>query len=132
DYDYYPPVYPYGYGYGYDSGVYYGSNYYDQSATYDQGGYNNYYGQPNDYDQGNSNSYDQGGNSLGSNQRATVADVQDQLARAGYYHGQIDGVLGPETRDALLRYQRDKGLGLTGSLTMETRQSLGLGQGAEN
>ena len=62
-----------------------------------------------------------------------VADLQDKLARAGYYHGQIDGVLGPETRHALLRYQSDKGLGVTGSLTMETRQSLGLAsQGGEN
>ena len=129
-YDYY---YPYGYGgygygtYGYDPGVY------DQSAYYDQGGYNNYNGQSNYYDQGNSNSYDQGGNGLGSNEQsaATVADVQDQLARAGYYHGQIDGVLGPETRHALLRYQSDKGLRMTGSLTMETRQSLGIAQGGD-
>jgi hypothetical protein len=121
-YDYY---YPYSYGaYGYDPGVY------DQSNSYDQGGYN-YNGQSNYYDQGNSNSYDQGGSGLGSNEQsaANVADVQDQLARAGYYHGQIDGVLGPETRHALLRYQSDKGLRMTGSLTMETRQSLGLGDG---
>jgi peptidoglycan hydrolase-like protein with peptidoglycan-binding domain len=48
------------------------------------------------------------------------------LARAGYYHGQIDGVLGPETRHALVRYQSDKGLRVTGSLTTETQQSLGL------
>jgi hypothetical protein len=128
-YDYYPYGYGgYGYGaYGYDPGVY------DQSNYYDQGGYN-YNGQSNYYDQGNSNSYDQGGNGLGSNEQsaANVADVQDQLTRAGYYHGKIDGVLGPETRHALVRYQSDKGLRMTGSLTMETQQSLGLGQGAEN
>jgi len=121
-YDY--PYYPYGYGgygygaYGYDPGVY------DQSNYYDQGGYN--YNEQSDY-------YDQGGNGSASYDQstaATVADLQDKLARAGYYHGQIDGVLGPETRHALLRYQSDKGLGVTGSLTMETRQSLGLGQGA--
>ena len=58
-----------------------------------------------------------------------MADVQDQLTRAGYYHGQIDGVLGPETRHALVRYQSDKGLRVTGSLTVETQQSLGLAQG---
>ena len=115
------PYYPYGYGgygygaYGYDPGVY------DQSNYYDQGGYNY-----NDQ----SNYYDQGGNTSTSYDQSTavaVAEVQDQLATAGYYHGQIDGVLGPETRRALLRYQSDKGLGATGSLTMETRQSLGLG-----
>jgi hypothetical protein len=127
-YDYYPYGYGgYGYGtYGYDPGVY------DQSNYYDQGG-NNYNGQSNYYDQGNSNSYDQGGNGLGSNQRSavTVADVQDQLTRAGYYHGKIDGVLGPETRHALVRYQSDKGLRMTGSLTMETQRSLGLAQGGD-
>src|SRR5438132_10319769 len=86
------PYYPYGYGgygygtYGYDPGVY------DQSNYYDQGG-NNYNDQSNYYDQGNSNSYDQGRNGLGSSEQsaANVADVQDQLTRAGYYHGQIDG-----------------------------------------
>jgi hypothetical protein len=122
-YDYYPSdySYPHGYGgygygaYGYDSGVY------DQSNYYDQGGYN-YNDQSNYYDQGGntSTSYDQ-------STAVTVAEVQDQLATAGYYHGQIDGVLGPETRHALLRYQSDKRLGVTGSLTMETRRSLGLG-----
>jgi hypothetical protein len=135
-YDYYPYAYPYGYGYGYNSGAYYGSNYYDQngydSSYDDQGGYNNYQGQPNDYDQGNSNSYDQGRNGLGSNLRVTVAEVQDQLATAGYYHGQIDGVLGPETRHALLRYQSDKGLGPTGNLTPDTMRSLGVQQVARN
>ena len=138
-YDYYPSdysyPYPYGYGgygygaYGYDPGVY------DQSNYYDQGGYN-YNDQSNYYDRGGynyndqSNYYDQGGNTSTSYDQSTavaVAEVQDQLATAGYYHGQIDGVLGPETRRALLRYQSDKGLGVSGSLTMETRRSLGLG-----
>jgi hypothetical protein len=135
-YDYYPYGYGgYGYGtYGYDSGVY------DQSPYYDQGG-NNYNDQSNYYDQGNSNSYDQGdpksydqgANALGSSDQAVanVADVQDQLKRAGFYHGKIDGVLGPETRHALLSYQSNKGLRMTGSLTPETQQSLGLAQGGD-
>jgi len=96
-----------------------GSSYYDQSATYDRGGYNNYYGQPNDYDQGNSNSYDQAETAwvLTSEQRWPTCRInwQEQVITMD----KIDGVVGPETRYALLRYQRDKGLGLTGSLTME-------------
>jgi hypothetical protein len=128
-YDYYPYGYGgYGYGaYGYDPGVY------DQSNYYGQGGYNDN-GQSNYYDQGDSKSYDQSANGLGSNEQsaANVADVQDQLTRAGYCHRKIDGVLGPETRHALVRYQSDKGLRMTGSLTIETQQSLGLAQGAEN
>ena len=129
--DYYAYDYPYGYPYGYDQGAYQSSYYYGQnsydSSDYDQGGYSS-------NDQSNYN--DQGDNRSGSSNEsaaAMVADLQDKLARAGYYHGQIDGVLGPETRHALLRYQSDKGLGVTGSLTMETRQSLGLAsQGGEN
>jgi hypothetical protein len=141
-YDYY---YPYSYGpYGYDPGVYDQSAYYDQGGPnnyngqpdyYDQEGPNNYNGQPNNYDQGNSKSFNQGAHALGSSEQsaANVADVQDQLARAGYYRGKIDGVLGPETRHALVRYQSAKGLHMTGSLTTETQQSLGLAaQGAEN
>jgi putative peptidoglycan binding protein len=116
-YDYY---YPYGYG-GYGYGAYsYDPGVYDQSNYYDQGGY--------DYND-QSNYYDQGANPLGSSEQSaavTVADVQDQLTRAGYYHGKIDGVLGPETHHALLSYQSDKGLRMTGSLTTETQQSLGL------
>ena len=128
-YDYYPYGYGgYGYGtYGYDPGVY------DQSNYYGQGG-SNYNDQSNDYDQSDPNSYDQGANIPGSPEQsaATVADVQDQLKSAGFYHGQIDGVLGPETRHALVRYQSAKGLRVTGSLTAETQQSLGLaGQGGD-
>jgi hypothetical protein len=129
-YDYYPYGYPYyGYGYpsdyGYDSGAYYGSNYYNQNgydSSYDnqQGGYESSY-----YNQNRRGSYDQ-------STAATVADVQDQLARAGYYHGQIDGVLGPETRHALVRYQSDKGLEPSGNLTPDTLRSLGIQRVAGN
>jgi len=123
---YYPYSYPYGgYGYypgypqGYDQG--YNSNYYDQ------GGYNK-----DDDDHGNPN-YDNRGsyNSRDEGSEASVADAQDKLAREGYYHGQIDGVFGPETRHALFRFQSDHGLGPTGYLTMETRQSLGIQQGTQ-
>jgi hypothetical protein len=118
-YDYYPPVYPYGYGYGYDSGAYSGSNYYQQngydSSYEDQGGNDSSY-----YNNGNSN-----GSSNDSAQVA-VADAQERLASGGYYHGQIDGVLGPETRHALVRYQSDKGLEPSGNLTPDTLRSLGM------
>ena len=57
---------------------------------------------------------------------ALVADAQALLEREGYYRGQIDGVLGPETRHAIVRYQSDKGLEPSGNLTSETLRSLGL------
>jgi hypothetical protein len=56
----------------------------------------------------------------------TVSTVQSDLAQLGYYTGSIDGVFGADTRTALTRYQIDRGLQVTGSLTNETLQSLGL------
>jgi hypothetical protein len=37
----------------------------------------------------------------------TVVEVQRRLARAGYYHGAIDGIMGPQTRRAIRAYERD-------------------------
>ena len=39
--------------------------------------------------------------------RSSVVALQRQLARAGYYHGSIDGIMGPQTRRAMRAYQRD-------------------------
>jgi peptidoglycan hydrolase-like protein with peptidoglycan-binding domain len=36
-----------------------------------------------------------------------VVEVQQRLARAGYYHGPIDGIMGPQTRRAISAYERD-------------------------
>lgn len=55
-----------------------------------------------------------------------VADVQDELQTLGYYYGEINGVLNPTTRDALVRYQRDHGLPVTGTVDQETVGALGL------
>src|SRR5947207_7701946 len=77
--------YPYGYGYypyGYNSNYYYGSSYpyYSNRTVYR--GYNG----------------------------SVVARVQERLARAGYYHGPIDGVMGPRTHYAIRVYERRQGL----------------------
>ena len=56
----------------------------------------------------------------------TISTVQNDLAQLGYYSGAIDGVFGADTRTALTRYQIDRHLEVTGSLTNETLQSLGL------
>jgi hypothetical protein len=55
-----------------------------------------------------------------------VTAVQTDLTKLGYYHGPIDGLFGRATRDALARYQTDHDLAVTGTLTTETLQSLGL------
>jgi hypothetical protein len=62
----------------------------------------------------------------------TVAAVQTQLSQQGYYGGAVDGLFGPATRDAVARYQAQKNLTVTGSLTPDTLQSLRLPQVATN
>src|SRR6266581_8310943 len=38
-----------------------------------------------------------------------VAELQSRLASAGYYHGAIDGIMGPATRRAIRAYEHDHG-----------------------
>ena len=56
----------------------------------------------------------------------TVEAAQTQLMQLGYYTGPIDGTFGPTTRDAVVKYQIAKRLSVTGSLSPDTLQSLGL------
>jgi Putative peptidoglycan binding domain len=56
----------------------------------------------------------------------TVQAVQIKLTQLGYYNGPVDGIFGPATRDAVAKYQIDKQLDVTGSLSPDTLQSLGL------
>ena len=55
-----------------------------------------------------------------------TVNVQQQLARAGYYDGPIDGVLGPMTREAIAAYQADNGLAVTSAIDEPTLATLGL------
>ena len=70
-----------GWGSGYPYGYYGGYNYGDYGSGY---GYSD---------------------SSGSR----VAELQSRLASAGYYHGAIDGIMGPATRRAIRAYERDHG-----------------------
>ena len=56
----------------------------------------------------------------------TTEAVQSRLRRAGFYHGAIDGVWGPNTRIALERFQRERRLSVTGTPSRETLAALGL------
>jgi len=58
----------------------------------------------------------------------TVQAVQIQLSQLGYYTGPVDGIFGPATRDAVAKYQIANQLTVTGSLSPDTLQSLGLPQ----
>ncbi len=57
---------------------------------------------------------------------STSASVQAALARRGYYHGPIDGDIGPGSRRAIARYQADHGLRPTGAITSSLLNSLGM------
>ena len=55
-----------------------------------------------------------------------TANVQSALQQQGYYHGEVDGVIGPLTRGAIADYQRDHGLYTTSTIDQPTLQSLGI------
>lgn len=52
--------------------------------------------------------------------------VQRELARKGFYNGSMDGIIGPQSRQAIFRYQEYHGLQLTGTITSGLLHSLGL------
>jgi hypothetical protein len=56
-----------------------------------------------------------------------VADCQATLQEQGYYKGEVDGLMGPLTREALASFQRDHGLITTAAVDQPTLASLGLG-----
>src|SRR5438128_4665086 len=55
-----------------------------------------------------------------------IANVQTVLQQQGYYQGEVDGLLGPQTRAALADYQRASGLPETAAVDQPTLQSLGM------
>ena len=56
----------------------------------------------------------------------TVKDAQAALEQQGYNPGSIDGQMGPNTRNALVRFQQDKGLTPSGNLDGATLSALGV------
>jgi murein DD-endopeptidase MepM/ murein hydrolase activator NlpD len=57
--------------------------------------------------------------------RANVAALQSALTRLHLYHGFVDGVRGPLTRSAVVRFQRRRGLTVDGIAGPQTRHALG-------
>jgi hypothetical protein len=93
--------------YWYPSGGYYSYGYPDYSYDY----YDSYYP-------------DNGYYSDQSDSAGIQVLVQEALARRGYYAGQVDGVIGPESRSAIREFQRDNGLPMTGQITPQLLQAL--------
>jgi peptidoglycan hydrolase-like protein with peptidoglycan-binding domain len=70
----------------------------------------------------------QGGVNLSS---SDIKQAQEQLRDQGFYHGKIDGTLGPETKQALQQFQQKNGLPVTATLDQQTMDKLsGAGQGS--
>jgi hypothetical protein len=55
-----------------------------------------------------------------------AASVQDQLTRLGYSPGPVDGVFGPQTQDAIMDFQNDHHLPVTGQIDGPLMRALGL------
>jgi hypothetical protein len=60
--------------------------------------------------------------------RNEITQIQSNLKQDGLYHGNIDGIDGPETHQALRAYQQQNGLNVTGRPDQQTVASL-LGTG---
>jgi hypothetical protein len=95
---------PFGYDY-----PYYGDNYPD---------YGYYDSNDGDYSDAQSSASE-----LAASDQTIVA-VQKELAKLGYYHGQIDGIAGPETRKAISWFQSVDKLSVTGRIDDPTLKAL--------
>lgn len=115
-------------GFGFSSYPYWGYNYYPSSYySYYPYGYSYYPYSYNSYPY--SYGYYSAAHSVyrGQSANANVAvRVQERLARAGYYHGTVDGVIGPETHRAIRAYERAHNLRVDGAISDQLLGKMGL------
>ena len=55
-----------------------------------------------------------------------VVAVQRRLGQLGYYHGVVDGVMGPQTRSAIAAFESRNGMAVDGAISRPLLDSLGL------
>jgi peptidoglycan hydrolase-like protein with peptidoglycan-binding domain len=74
-----------------------------------------------------------GGSSAPSqaSQGRLVQNAQNELKREGLYRGPVDGILGPETKQAIAAYQAREGLQQTATLDQDTLQRMNLAKGSD-
>lgn len=58
--------------------------------------------------------------------KSEVRSVQQNLKDNGYYNGNVDGLMGPQTREAIRKYQKAESLPVTGRLDSQTAGKLGV------
>jgi len=61
-----------------------------------------------------------------SGSESLTVQVQRQLSLKGYYRGDIDGVIGPQTRSAIVAYQREHDLDQSGVIDAHLLKALQL------
>lgn len=118
-----------GHSFGFHRGVHdwrgghwYGSPYWDGDWSYGDP----YWDDPYYYDDGNEGDYSDA-EMLPPNpavSQQTVIAVQKELAKLGYYHGPIDGVIGSETQQAIRWFQSEDKLPITGLIDSATLKGL--------
>jgi len=80
-----------------------------------------YYVPPYDY------SYNNSGQAYDYQYWSNLAvSVQSELARRGYYHGPLDGVIGSESSEAIRAFQAAQGLPVTGMIDPKLLNALGI------
>ncbi|OYT71544.1 MAG: hypothetical protein CFK52_07880 [Chloracidobacterium sp. CP2_5A] len=62
----------------------------------------------------------------GNNPNTDYGKAQTKLKEAGLYQGEVTGYKNAETTEAIRKYQEQNGLKVTGTLSNETREKLGL------
>ena len=107
-------------------GYYYGAGssypYYGYYSSWPYASYGNY---PYSYYVGYSNAYSYYQPGYGYD-TATVAAVQRRLGGLGYYHGMVDGVMGPQTRGAIAAFESRHGMSVDGMITTRLLDRIGL------
>jgi hypothetical protein len=64
----------------------------------------------------------------GKNHSGLITQVQEALVQEGFDAGPADGVLNDKTKQAIVEFQKAKGLAQGGTLTKETVEALGISQ----
>ena len=60
-----------------------------------------------------------------------IKNAQQSLSDKGFYHGSVDGKIGPHTRAGIREYQKSESLPVTGRLDMATAGKLGVAPESE-
>jgi Putative peptidoglycan binding domain len=118
------------------TGYYYGGSYpyysYSSGWPYSSWGFGTSWGYPYSYwggypDSYYSNSYYSYYTPAYGYNASLVAAVQRRLGQLGYYHGVVDGVIGPRTRGAIAAFESRNGLAVDGRISRPLLDTLRLG-----